>query len=280
MVGASKRGRSHAHVGSFRDDDFSLAHVEPGGWHIAVISDGAGSAKYSRRGAELICREGSKRLEQLLDGEDGAKLIEAVSAYHAAAENAELADRQVKTALFTTLGYAVHHATKRLQDETHSEKNNGAAFKDFSSTALFAIVKQFDFGMFCAAYWVGDGAICALQRDGTPILLGQPDGGEYSGQTRFLDADMVTQEELYRRLHYAILPDFKALVLMTDGISDPFFETDAGLVNPAKWAALWSDLENMTGLEERGEQLEDRLLGWLDFWSAGNHDDRTLALIY
>ncbi|MDY0134095.1 MAG: protein phosphatase 2C domain-containing protein [Atribacterota bacterium] len=281
MVGASKRGRSHAHVGSFRDDDFSLAHVAAGGWHIAVISDGAGSAKYSRRGAELICREGSKRLEQLLAGEDGAKLTEAVSACHAAAaENEELAVRQVKTALFTTLGYAVHHATKRLQDETQSEKSEEVTFKDFSSTALFAIVKQFDFGMFCAAYWVGDGAICALNRDGVPILLGQPDGGEYSGQTRFLNADMVTQEELYRRLHYAILPDFKALVLMTDGISDPFFETDAGLVNPARWAAFWSDLENVTGLEERSEHLEDRLLGWLDFWSAGNHDDRTLALIY
>ena len=87
-------------------------------------------------------------------------------------------------------------------------------------------------------------------------------------------------EELAKRLRFALVPDFKALVLMTDGVSDPYFETDAGLNNTDKWQVLWDELEGAVELSKRGEELDERMLSWLDFWSAGNHDDRTLSLIY
>jgi hypothetical protein len=63
-----------------------------------------------------------------------------------------------------------------------------------------------------------------------------------------------------------------ALVLMTDGVSDPRFETDARLARPDDWHALWRDLAPAVAGAEQG------LLAWLDFWSPGNHDDRTIAL--
>jgi hypothetical protein len=28
------------------------------------------------------------------------------------------------------------------------------------------------------------------------------------------------------------------------------------------------------------EQAADQLLKWLDFWSKGNHDDRTIAILF
>jgi len=65
------------------------------------------------------------------------------------------------------------------------------------------------------------------------------------------------------------------LILMTDGVSDPKFETDAGLKNPALWQALWQELK--TPLAEPAPDIA--LLDWLDFWSRGNHDDRTIALL-
>jgi len=282
LVGASKRGRSHAHVGSFRDDDFFLCHLEKTGWHLCIVSDGAGSAKYSRRGSELICKEGGARLSNLLSGDDGDKLLDSVIAYQTAMDAGEPTDvleRSLRNELYKTIGYAVHHAAKSLLDEAKS-KEDGIPYKDFSSTALFGIVKKFPFGTLCAAYWVGDGAVAALDNDGSVHLLGQADGGEFSGQTRFLTPDMVSQQELFQRIRFAIVPDFKAMVLMTDGVSDPFFETDAGLADPNRWKALWSDINVKTEVDKRLHGIEDRMLEWLDFWSAGNHDDRTLVLIY
>lgn len=68
---------------------------------------------------------------------------------------------------------------------------------------------------------------------------------------------------------------------MTDGVSDPKFETDANLNNPDKWDALWIDFkENGVELTDDNEASKDQLLGWLDFWSPGNHDDRTIAILY
>ncbi len=283
LVGASKRGRSHAHTGIYRDDDFYIGHVEETGWDISIISDGAGSCKYSRRGSELICKGGGERLHHLLSGDNGKQLTDVVADYKAALDAGQAVDAAeiaVRNALWTTIGYAVHHATKRLQDEMTSKADLKAVMKDYSSTAIFGIAKKFSFGTLCAAYWVGDGAVAVMKADGTHILLGEADGGEYSGQTRFLGPEFVKPEELAKRLRFALVPDFKALMLMTDGVSDPYFETDSGLNNPGKWNALWEELDTSVELSMRGEKLDGRLLLWLDFWSAGNHDDRTLTLIY
>jgi hypothetical protein len=68
---------------------------------------------------------------------------------------------------------------------------------------------------------------------------------------------------------------------MTDGVSDPKFETDNNLINPNKWDELWNDLlENGVELTDDNENAKDQLLDWLDFWSPGNHDDRTIAILY
>lgn len=70
-------------------------------------------------------------------------------------------------------------------------------------------------------------------------------------------------------------------LLMSDGVSDPKFETDANLNNPDKWDALWDDLkENGVDLTDDNEASKDQLLDWLDFWAPGNHDDRTIAILY
>ena len=53
IVAASIRGRSHAHEGKPRDDDFAIGFFEPTHTAIMVVADGAGSAKYSRKGSEI-----------------------------------------------------------------------------------------------------------------------------------------------------------------------------------------------------------------------------------
>ena len=56
IVVASKRGRSHANVGSFREDDFAYKQLENNNWSVIAVSDGAGSATLSRKGSEISCK--------------------------------------------------------------------------------------------------------------------------------------------------------------------------------------------------------------------------------
>ena len=286
IITASKRGRSHAHVGSFRDDDVAIGMVSETGWHIVAVADGAGSAKFSRQGAALICRVARERLEAALAGPASAAIDAAAQACHAAqrgsAEALAEAQQQLRALLCGVVGNAAYYAAKAIMDECAScAPELQAAFKDFSSTALIAICKRYPFGTLCAAYWVGDGAIGVYSKTGGVTLLGDVDSGEYSGQTRFLESAEVSQEALLRRTRFALVDDMTALILMTDGVSDPKFETEARLARAADWDALWQDLDDAVDLSAPGaaEEKAEKLLAWLDFWSQGNHDDRTIAII-
>ena len=55
IVVASKRGRSHANVGSFRDDDFAFKNFPETGWNVVCVADGAGSATLARQGSKIAC---------------------------------------------------------------------------------------------------------------------------------------------------------------------------------------------------------------------------------
>jgi hypothetical protein len=182
------------------------------------------------------------------------------------------------------LGNAALKSQKAIYAEA---KAQSIPVKLYATTFLLAIAKRFDFGWFVATYWVGDGAICLYNKEAhTAKLMGVPDEGEYAGQTRFLTMPEIFKDgkSIYDRLRFCIEPDFTALFLMTDGVSDPMFETDANLNNPDKWDALWDrllhDEEHPVHLVDDNEQAKDELLDWLDFWSPGNHDDRTIAILY
>ena len=144
---------------------------------------------------------------------------------------------------------------------------------------------------FVASYWVGDGAICLYNEEkGTSKLLGIPDEGEYSGQTRFLTMPDIFKDAtaVFERLRFSIEDDFTSLILMTDGVSDPMFETVNNLNDFEKWKEFYERLKTGFPEDEIGgvdltddnEQSKDQLLNWLNFWSPGNHDDRTIAILY
>lgn len=54
IVAASLRGKSHAHSGKWREDAFTMS--QSGGCQIIAVSDGAGSAAFSRIGSEIASR--------------------------------------------------------------------------------------------------------------------------------------------------------------------------------------------------------------------------------
>lgn len=279
IVAASKRGRSHAQEGKPRDDYFRMEHMD-NGWYIMAVADGAGSAKYSRQGSKIACDESvSYCMSKLGQSKAFEDAIGIYSHLHDTTE--EDARKTVGNHIYDIVGTAAFKAHKAIQAEAALTKQ---PIKLYATTLLLTICKKFSFGWFAASFWVGDGAICLYDKNAhTAKILGVPDEGEYAGQTRFLTMSEIFKDTtaLYQRLRFNIVDDFTALFLMSDGVSDPKFETDANLNNPDKWDALWDDLkENGVELTDDNEASKDQLLDWLDFWSPGNHDDRTIAILY
>ncbi len=274
IVAASKRGRSHAQDGKPRDDDFRVSFNPQNGWYVLAVADGAGSAKYSREGSRIACSVAEEYCKQWL-ADRGDLLETAVAEY--AAERSKEKLQPVVGKVHDTLFKAATESYKAILNR--KEASEGAVLKDFSTTLLLAICRRFSFGWFVASFGVGDGAIAIYDKASDAVrLLNEPDGGEFAGQTRFL-----TMESIFRdrpRIRLSIVPDFTALMLMTDGISDPFFETDANLARKEKWDALWASICKEVDLSDDNADAAPQLLRWLDFWSPGNHDDRTLAILY
>ena len=279
IVAASKRGRSHAQEAKPRDDHFRVEHMD-NGWYIMAVADGAGSAKFSRKGSLIACDESVNYCKlQLIN----CKAFEdSIAKYNKQkVDSEEEVRKEVGNYIYNIVGAAAFKAHKAINVEAALTKQNP---KLYATTLLLTICKRFSFGWFIASFWVGDGAICLYNRDEhTAKILGVPDEGEYAGQTRFLTMPEIFKDatSLYQRLRFNIVKDFTALFLMSDGVSDPKFETDANLNNPAKWDELWDDLkQNGVDLTDDNEAAKGQLLSWLDFWSPGNHDDRTIAILY
>ena len=49
---------------------------------------------------------------------------------------------------------------------------------------------------------------------------------------------------------------------------------------PYHWLDFWNGLSQTVVFSRINAELERQLLGWLDFWSRGNHDDRTLVAAF
>jgi len=286
IVAASERGRSHAQEGKARDDHFSLFHCEEAGWYIIAVADGAGSAKYSRKGSETACSAVIDHCRNLLL--DNPDFEASIREYEADLENKEKRTNVTRHVIDIVFKGAMkaHDAVRKV-----ACANGEAKLKDFATTLMFAVCKKYDFGWFIASFWVGDGAMCLFDAENkTAKLLGTPDEGEFSGQTRFLTMPEIFRdpEVVAKRLRMAIVPDFTALFLMSDGVSDPMFETDRNLNDYAKWEEFYDRLKNGfpedkiggVDLSDDNEASKEQLLRWLDFWSPGNHDDRTIAILY
>ncbi|WP_201303940.1 PP2C family serine/threonine-protein phosphatase [Burkholderia sp. 8Y] len=266
MVAASRRGRSHEHGGTFRDDDFFIASTQTNGWNVLIVADGAGSAEFSREGSRVAVQTAGCALVEELAGEFGAKVNGLLARWDADSAN--------------TFGNEFHYcfhrmATLAVQGIEQAANERGAPVRSYATTLLAAAIKRDGENAFLATFWMGDGAIAAYWSSGTVKLMGTPDGGEFAGQTRFLDRATLA-EGFAKRVSIGRYGDLSAVILMTDGVSDPYFETDNGLADPAKWDALWQDIEPSLNSDDPAVALVD----WLHFFRQGHHDDRTITLLW
>jgi hypothetical protein len=275
IFAASQRGRSHAQEGGFRDDHFQIWANEVSQWVLVCVADGAGSAKYSREGSKVACEEITKYFTEFTD-EQYVELDELVRGHNEKEENGEV---NLRNWLYKHFGEAAMGARRRI--EQLAQNGDGVKTKDFSTTIVFSLLKKFDFGWFVGSFGIGDSPMGIYTVEQEPIIMKYPEEGEYSGQTYFLTMTDWYKDgsEILRRMSYDIVLDFTAIILMTDGIYDPKFETPTNFKKMEKWDALWKNLTDVIRFNLNDQNASEQLLGWLDFWSSGNHDDRTIVII-
>ncbi|MDR1658143.1 MAG: protein phosphatase 2C domain-containing protein [Deltaproteobacteria bacterium] len=318
VTAASCRGRSHAHVGKPRDDNFYFECDNASGWNFLAVADGAGSAKYSRKGSEIACQTAVKELKKLFENNKLAELIEQKyeMIIHWKKEFNELRgkkssdqsisekninplfDYQYRDELIIDKIFynIVFSAYNNIFEEAKLKANttdSPVSIKDYYTTLLFMGFKKFSFGYFFASFWIGDGAmvICKVNKTDKVLVLGSPDSGEFAGQTRFLTMiEEITPELVQKRTCCSFADDFESIILATDGITDPFFPSEASVSSEKKWVQFWDETLRKGDGENPGcpeiynptiscDEKAQALRKWLDFWSKGNHDDRTILIV-
>lgn len=282
FVVSSKRGRSHANNGSFRDDDFAYSNLE-NGWSVIAVSDGAGSAVFSRKGSQLACNLVIDYFTHhfncdLLDGFDELLLRYRENSNH------EIS-KEISRFTYDYLSKATWYVHKQLEEfAIKAEKS----IKDFHTTLIFVLVKKYSFGYAILTFGVGDCPIGLINKNVDEIILmNWLDVGEFGGGTRFITMPEIFQSDKFStRFSFKLVEDFSYLILMTDGVYDAKFVVEANLEKISHWKEFLEDLKGKNDEKAKvdfnveNQEISDQLSNWMNFWNPGNHDDRTLAIIY
>lgn len=274
MFAASRRGRSHAHEGTNRDDDFALMCLGRGNWHIAAVADGAGASKYSRRASQIAVNHALLRLPNLLS--DNVEIL--LSKLSKDLNNLEQTEKKaLHDAFYRSLAVSAFEAGKRIREEFVAAE---LTQRDFYTTLLLVAAKRHGEGWIVGSFSVGDGGIGIYNRQENRMTrLSHADGGAFAGETVFLTTDELAKAETFNRVKFAYVKDFTAIVLMTDGVTDPFFPADNDLDDLGRWHKFWDSVTSDCNLDPNNKLAGSELVNWLDFYMQGQNDDRTLAIL-
>lgn len=270
---ASIRGRSHVKGGSFREDHVEARFFLDGKAVAIVVSDGAGSAPLSRRGSCIVASVGVKSLMEL-----GERLHKDPDKLNGRSQDAVEGFAAVVQAIRAQIGF---------EAECIQEQRPEFQAKEMYATFLAALILPTpDGGQVLLTYSAGDGAIGVGFAGEAGGLKCVPDHGQSAGQTLFILNKGA--EDAYKRLVFTRLPERYALLLMSDGVSDPLiahgqeekvetWDNLADLLRPMVNAEPIAD-----GDADREETYKERgvLCMWLDSYQKGHHDDRTIAALF
>lgn len=164
VFGVTFLGRQHQVKGE-RCQDFHLFSDLGDGWHLYIVSDGAGSAKASHRGAKINCEVTTHLIGKMID-----KLC-----WKTCKELPTAIEWQMEfTAVCRMLRDFVVEKTETLDEPIES--------RDFNATLLVLIVTP----QIMLAGHIGDGRIGYRDKDGEWHSLITPHKGEEQNQTIFV----------------------------------------------------------------------------------------------
>ncbi len=242
FAAASVIGTSHLKSeGSACQDAFSCAYHEAANAFIAVVADGAGSARHSDEGSHTAC---GYVLERLLSAAP-----ELLSTHSLALRIlADLKDRIDEMAAF-----------KR------------ALAKEFACTLLVAII----FESFAVFWQIGDGAICfRLLGERDFKFAFWPEKGDYANVTSFVTDSNAADQLAFDNLDAEV----REVALFSDGLERLALDFAKGEPHSQFFNGLFPHVYSQPG--GWSEDLSDSLALFLgsDRMNARTDDDKTLIL--
>lgn len=243
LIGASRRGKSHAHDGTYREDAFEVEVVN--GWHIVAVADGLGSCSLSRVGSAAAVK--------------GAVAGVAAALPDLSRDNA---DAGLRAALKAGL-------EKGLAEVVAESERCEVALRELSTTLLLLLHRVEGASHTVAAAQVGDGLLAAWQSDGSVLPLAEGLQGEYGAQVVPLTGKGAVERALGQAQLFRFESEPRLLLAMTDGVADDFFPPEEHLPKL---------LEHLLPVCRR-EDADAALLELLRYEKRGSFDDRTLVML-
>lgn len=187
VLSTSIRGSLHKSLG-LPCQDYSCARSTKSKL-VAVVSDGAGSARYSKTGAKIICNT----LCDLLIKSD------------------------MKT-IRTDVTRAINVARQKLLLHKYNHSKTQRDLINFSAT-LVGVFYHKNRGIF---FHIGDGAGIAFKEgDYNSFIISEPENGVFSCETYF-----YTMDDWKDSLRFTDIGDANRILLMTDGVTGFAFSDD------------------------------------------------------
>lgn len=235
ITAARVRGKKHKHEGTNCDDWYEFDTI--GSWTVCVVSDGAGSKRFSRIGARISSEAACAYIKEQLSALDRSQTENSLEMPFDKAEFTAVCSKlaQIMRSGFDAAYSAVEGAYLiRSEDENFTaDLGRKCDIKDLSATLLAAAVIPLKSGeTFVISVAVGDGMIAAVNADGdfssALKLLGNTDKGGFSGETEFLDGTK-TAEKLYSNTKI-MRGKVSSVMMMTDGVADDYYPNSPELL--------------------------------------------------
>ncbi|MBQ8569707.1 MAG: protein phosphatase 2C domain-containing protein [Oscillospiraceae bacterium] len=244
VIAARVRGKMHKHDGSNCDDWYEYDFG--GGMAFAAVSDGAGSKLYSRIGSKTACITAVQTMKEQFT-EYFANNPMALSS--AAKPFTDPSFTKVCTALAGLIQNSAISAAKAVVSVFEDMKNDKElteaagrelTLSDFACTLLITAVipviaeESGRRESLILSVQIGDGMTASVNSEAAApsaiSLLGEPDSGEFSGETDFItSASMQTAEAVMKRtrIQRKVCTD---ILMMTDGVADDYFPNSPQLL--------------------------------------------------